>query len=174
MFHSILKYTNEVVLGLTFLIISLIWLFVIIYRLCLTRIKYRQYSKAYYAYSDTRTRILYNLETFQYRDTLLIILIILEQVCIFTFVFGGHEYYTYTYESESAMKEVEEYFSCNITLIPAVSYLHPEYTIFFILLSMMVITHLMLISYINAYLAARYLGHSLTVFFYSAVYPQSI
>lgn len=158
MFYNILEYTNEVVLGLVFLITSLIWLFIITYRLCLTRRKYRQFSKSY---SASRTQILYNLETFQHRDTLLIILLILEQVCIFTFMFGGHEYYTNTYHSESAKEQVNQYFNCNITLIPAVSYLHPEYTIFFILLSMMTITHLMLISYINAYLAARYLGHSL-------------
>ena len=161
MLYNILEYTNEVVLGLISLITSLIWLFVIIYRIYLTRLKYRQYSKSFHAYFDSHNRILYNLETFQYRDTLLIILIILEQVCIFTFMFGGHEYYTSTYKSESALKEVKEFFSCNVTLIPAVSYLHPEYTIFFILLSMMIVTHLMLISYINAYLAARYLGHSL-------------
>ena len=149
----ILHFILESSFALSFLIICVIWLFIIIYRLCSIRAKY--YSNEYGA----DTQLLYNIQTIQFREKLLLVIVILEILSFTSYTLITHEFYLHIYTP--GLNSTFEYFHCNVALIIGYSYLHPPVVLYFILLAMMIISQIMLLAYLNSYLAVRYLGYSL-------------
>ena len=159
--YNVVHHTYEASFGVIYTIISMIWLGIIVYRLNLIRIKHKQISESHDFKTDYRSKSMYNLTTITTRDLFLFVIILLDifNAFVIPFIF----YYIEKNIEFSNNKEIiiKDYFGCDVLGIIGYSYLHPPVVLYLILLAMMIISQVMLLSYLNSYLAVRYLGYSL-------------
>ena len=155
-------------IGIVSLLLMIFWLSVTSYRLCKSRNTRKYYLHTYVDYSHIRSEILYALQTVRNRDIYLLILIIMEILIIICLTFItplNSDIMVETYSGATlyngTFPECEN--TSNTWVIPILlySYTHPSYCIPYYCICMLIISQLMLISFLNSYLAARYFKHQL-------------
>ena len=151
------------VFGTVCITILSIWLTIIIYRLNETRKRKKKMLLKHDIDTIVRFQNIYSLETARNKDIFLFILIIVEIVSLFCSLIIAPPILNFAYSSEM-LQIIDQYFprnTCILNNIVAVMYIYPASVLFVIFYMMLVVTQLMLISYINRYIAARYFGYSL-------------
>ena len=143
------------------MIMLAIWLIVVVYRLNLNRVRYKQLSNTRPGNQDSYVRNIYNLRTFLIREIFLVIIIIDEIFTLLTCIFFLQYVYHEILISHKVSRQIFEHFGCNVQPLIGFSYMHPSLLLFFLPISIGMSTLLMLLAYLHSYLAARYLEHSL-------------
>ena len=149
------------------ILLLIFWLSVTLYRLYKSRITRKYYLHTYVDYSHIRSEILYTLQTVQNRDICLLILILLEIIIVvcLTFILPAAMSHIYNSISTDAILYNETFLICirnfqsNYLLL--YSHTHPLIAVIYVSICMVTISQLMLISFLNSYLAARYFNHKL-------------
>ena len=142
------------------------WLSVTSYRLYKSRNTCKYYLHTYVDYSHIRSEILYTLKTVQNRDICLLILILLEIIIVVCLTFILPATITHIHNSDI---NVFQYNGTNpicihvfnVTDVLLYSHTHPLIAVIHVSICMVIISQLMLISFLNSYLAARYFKHKL-------------
>ena len=143
----------------TFLLIY--WSFIIFTRLRLNIKQYKAYIKSRYFDKHVYSKLKFAFETVRNRDIFLLILIVLEIAMLLAVTIPLPLLNVDQYESEFVKKKINETFpDCHVNCMVAVSYIYPIYAFAIISIVMLVLTQLIFMSFLNSYLACRYLGHS--------------
>ena len=159
---SAIESSTGLVLGLVSVLLLTFWLAVIVYRLRLTLKRYKYYLKEFVGDSHIRSEVLYALETCRNRDIFLTVLILLDMAMFFCFTLVLPQLNIKVYSSVYFRHKMNEVFGgCKILPLIGFSYMYPANTFMLVTFVMVVITQFMIISFLNQYLALRYLGHSL-------------
>ena len=153
-------------IGALSLLLLIFWLSVTSYRLYKSRS-----TRKYYAcvdYSHIRSEILYTLHTVQIRDISLIILILMEIVLVIclTFIIPvvgdiADDHYSGATAYNEAFPECENISANWVISFLLYTYTYPINYVLYVCICMVIISQLMLISFLNSYLAARYFKHKL-------------
>ena len=142
-------------IGTIGILLLLYWLIIITYRLYLIRNKRKKYLNSPELDPRAHSQILYTFTTVRNRDICLIALILLEILIVVTSSFALPSVAQY------AHKHVPIFSDCShLSALVASAYTHPVYGLFLTTICLLVITQLLLISFLNSYLAGRYFGHS--------------
>ena len=147
--------------GILSLLLLIFWLSVTSYRLYKSR-----NTRKYYACVDY-SEILYTLQTVQIRDICLIILIVLEIIIIvcLTFILPVASTRLLNSVNSDVTQYNETFPKCinelRTIIVVLYSYTHPLNAAGYVSICMVIISQLMLISFLNSYLAARYFKHKL-------------
>ena len=151
------------IFGVVSILILCIWLTIVSYRLNATRKKHKKVRINYEIDARVRLQKIFYLETARNKDLFLATLIIVEIIMLAASLLGGPPAFNSLYSQEIDNLIIKTFPSCNTTInhIVAFIYIYPAFVLVFILFSMLVATEFMMISYINTYIAARYLGYSL-------------
>ena len=159
--YQIARYSFESLFGMISVIMIVIWLIVVVYRFIFNLARYKQLSNTHPGNQDSYRRNAYNLRTFIVRDIFLVLTIIVE-ISTLTFSVLTYQYlYNEILNSHKVFHQISNHFGCHVQPLIGFSYMQPSFLLFFIPISIGYSTLLMFLSYINSYLAARYLGHSL-------------
>ena len=113
----------------------------------------KQYLSSPELDSRTHSQILYTFTTVRNRDICLVALILLEILIIAALSFAMPVFWLNFLDFKSP-----NYESSNLIFI--YPYIYPAYALLFVLISISFLTQLLLISFLNSYLAGRYFGHS--------------
>ena len=155
-------------IGILSLFLLIFWLSVTLYRLYKSRNTCKYYLHTYVDYSHIRSEILYTLQTVQNRDICLLILILLEIILVICLTFIIPVDSNVMIESYSGATPYYETFpecrnTSNAWVISFLlyTYTHPIHYVIYMCIFMVIISQLMLISFLNSYLAARYFKHKL-------------
>ena len=153
--------------GILSLLLLIFWLLVTSYRLHKSRNTRKYYLHTYVDYSHIRSEILYTLQTVQNRDICLLILILLEIMMVICLAFilpaaMAHIYSSVTTDpilyNQTFLICVHDFQTKDLLLF---SHTHPLIAVLYMSICMVIISQLMLISFLNSYLAARYFKHKL-------------
>ena len=167
MFTEDIEESIGIFAGSLSLLLMIFWLSVTSYRLYKSRNTRKFYLHTYVDYSHIRSEILYALQTVRNRDICLLILIIMEIIIIISLSFILPVASTHLFDSvasgvsqynETFPKCANKFESISIVLY---SYTHPLNAAVYVSMCMLIISQLMLISFLNSYLAARYFKHKL-------------
>ena len=161
--ESFIEFAFGFIIGTLSVLLLTFWLTVIIYRLNSTLKKYKHYRKEYVSDSHLRSEVIYALETVRNRDIFLLILVLLEIVINSCMTFVIPQMNINMYQNSKYLQEFYEQFpDCgSFNRLMAFSYIYPANTFMLITIGMLIITQLMIISFLNSYLAVRYFGYSL-------------
>lgn len=159
--YHYVHFSFESLFAVITVIMLVTWFIVVVYRLFLNRERYKQLSKTQPGNQDSYRKNIFNLRTFIVRDTYLAIITVVEMCALIISMNTFFYIYNEIIDSRKVSRQVSDYFRCHVQSIIGFSYIHPSLLLFFIPLSVMCTTLLMLISHLNSYLAARYLGNSL-------------
>ena len=157
-FEHILHLSLAYLIGTIGTLLLLYWLIIITYRLYLIRNKRKRYLNSPELDPRAHSQILYTFTTVRNRDICLIALILLEILIVPTSSFVMPEYYRRYLNSTKN----NTFPNCtfNKELFIAIVYIYPAYALPFVLIINSSLTQLLLISFLNSYLAGRYFGHS--------------
>ena len=136
------------------------WFVVIFYRIYQTIKQRRICSRSLALESHVRKQYLYNLETALRKDSFLLVILALETVMTISlgFIGTGILYEIYS----GAYKITNNTFSCEVNTFLQLNYDYPEIYIVYIPICMLLMTQVLVIAYLNLYIAARYLKHEVT------------
>ena len=154
--HVLLTY----LIGTFGLVLLVYWLIIISYRLYLIRNKHKQYLKASELDPRIHSQILHSFITVRNRDICLVLLILLEILIIATFSFGFPEFWSNLLHSNTTIVKHTFPNCTNLNRVIISVYIHPACGLFLIVFINSILTQLMLLSFLNSYLAGRYFGHS--------------
>ena len=159
-FGRIVHLSLTYLIGTIGILLLLYWLIIITYRLYLILNKHKQYLNSPELDPRTHSQILYTFTTVRNRDTCLVALILLETLIVVTSSFALPAFWSHLLDFKSPI--VKETFSnCeSLNSIIVYLYIYPAYALLFVLISISFLTQLLLISFLNSYLAGRYFGHS--------------
>ena len=144
-------------IGTIGILLLLYWLIIITYRLYLIRNKRKKYLNSRELDPRAHSQILYTFTTVRNRDICLIALILLEILIVATSSFVVPEYIIHYLSSTKNIT----FLNCTFKEpFIAIVYIYPAYALLFVLIFSSSITQLLLISFLNSYLAGRYFGHS--------------
>ena len=159
-FERTLHFSLTYLLGTISTLLLLYWLIIITYRLYLIRNKHKQYLNSPELDPRAHSQILYTFTTVRNRDICLIALILLEILIIPTSSFALPAFLSHLLYFESPIVK-ETFPNCESSnSIIVCLYIYPAYALPFVLISISFLTQLLLISFLNSYLAGRYFGHS--------------
>ena len=168
MIYKLTEGSISVGIGILSLFLLIFWLSVTLYRLYKSRNTRKYYLHTYVDYSHIRSEILYTLQTVQNRDICLLILILLEIILVMCLTFIIPVDANSMIESYSGATIYNETFpecrnTSNAWVISFLlyTYTHPIHYVIYVCICMVIISQLMLISFLNSYLAARYFKHKL-------------
>ena len=135
----------------------LYWLIIITYRLYLIRNKRKRYLNSPELDPRAHSQILYTFTTVRNRDICLVALILLEILIVATTSFVVPEYCSRYLNSTKN----NTFLNCTFKEpFIAIFYVYPAHALLFVLIINSSFTQLLLISFLNSYLAGRYFGHS--------------
>ena len=156
-FKSIVHNSLTYLIGTIGILLLLYWLIIITYRLYLIRNKREQYFSSPELDPRTHSQNLYTFTTVRNRDICLAALILLEILIVATSSFVVPEYCSH-YLSSTKNKT---FLNCTFKEpFIVIFHIYPAYALPFVLIFNSFFTQLLLISFLNSYLAGRYFGHS--------------
>ena len=159
-FAHTLRNSLTYLIGTIGILLLLYWLIIITYRLYLIRNKRKRYLNSPELDPRAHSQILYTFTTVRNRDICLVALILLEILIVVTSSFALPAFWLHLLDFESPIVK-ETFPNCeSLNSIIVYLYIYPAYALLFVLIFNSSFTQLLLISFLNSYLAGRYFGHS--------------
>ena len=142
------------------LVFWLYWFVVMFYRIYQTIKQRRICIRSQTLESQVRKQNLFNLETARKKDLFLLVILALETIMTVNMGFIGPKFLDYMYNE--ADKTANSTFPCAINVFVEFMYVYQVVYILYIPVCILIMTQVMLIAYLNLYIAARYFKHEVT------------
>ena len=158
---SIIKDYLASFIGIVGILVLIYWLIFISYRLYLILCERKKYFNSPELDPRIHTQNLYSFTTVRNRDICLVVLILLDIIITVNFAFVLPNIHHYSRETDQVIKKGIFSNCTRLNSWIAYAYTQPASASLFTTLFVFVFTQIMLISFLNTYLAGRYFGHSL-------------